>query len=171
MYQNKETSKFNCKNKAHVISEILYIASNALSSQSIYPLSNFYLNLAKYLNNDFHSYDTLRAENFYKVENFTAAKKIYNNLSKKGKAFRWYSAKQLARIYLQEEKQDKALETVGVAYNNLKNKDIYETFDYAEFLKNNEKFKESIIYYSEIINLIKKDHPLYAESTEGRNCL
>ena len=26
--------------------------------QSIYPLSNFYLNLAKNLNEDFHSYDT-----------------------------------------------------------------------------------------------------------------
>ena len=59
---------FNCKNKEHVIAEILYIAANALSSQSIYSLSNFYLNLAKYLNENFHSYDTLLAENFYKIE-------------------------------------------------------------------------------------------------------
>ena len=63
-------------------------------------LSNFYLNLAKYLNEDFHSYDTLLAENFYKVDNFKKAKKIYNNLSKKGEAFNWYSSKQLARIYI-----------------------------------------------------------------------
>ena len=48
--KNKNILVFNCKNEAHVIAEILYIAANALSSQSIYPLSNFYLNLAKYLN-------------------------------------------------------------------------------------------------------------------------
>ena len=73
--QGNNTSSFNCKNKEHVIAEILYITSNALSSQSIYPLSDFYLNLAKYLNKDFHSYDTLLAENFYKVNNFEEAKK------------------------------------------------------------------------------------------------
>ena len=46
--QGNNTSNFNCKNKEHVVAEILYITSNALSSQSIFPLSNFYLNLAKY---------------------------------------------------------------------------------------------------------------------------
>ena len=106
-------------------------------------LSNFYLNLAKYLNEEFHSYDTLLAENFYKIDNFEEAKKIYENLGKKGKAFKWYASKQLARIYIQEENKDKALELISKAYNNLANKDIYETFDYAEFLKNNEKFEES----------------------------
>ena len=45
---------FDCQNIGHVIAEILYITSNALSSQSVYSLSNFYLNLAKYLNKDFH---------------------------------------------------------------------------------------------------------------------
>ena len=83
--KNKNISIFNCKNEAHVSAEILYITANALSSQSIYPLSNFYLNLAKFLNEDFHSYDTLLAENFYKIENFKEAKKIYNSLKKKGK--------------------------------------------------------------------------------------
>ena len=48
------------------------------------------------------------------------------------------------------------------------NKDIYDTFDYAEFLKNNEKFKQSIPLYTEIINQVSKKHPLYAESTDGR---
>ena len=32
---------FDCKKREHVIAEILYITANALSSQSIYPLSNF----------------------------------------------------------------------------------------------------------------------------------
>ena len=166
--QGKNIISFDCKNKGHVIAEMLYITSNALSSQSIYPLSNFYLNLSKYLNGEFYSYDTLLAENFYKVNNFKGAKEIYENLSKRGKAYKWYSSKQLARIYIQEENKVKAIELVSNSYNNLANKDIYETFDYAEFLKNNTKFKESIYYYTKVINEVKKNHPLYAESTDGR---
>ena len=166
--ENKNISIFNCKNEAHVSAEILYITANALSSQSIYPLSNFYLNLSKFLNEDFHSFDTLLGENFYKIENFKEAKKIYNSISKKGEAYSWYSAKQLARIYLQEEEKEKAIKILSDTYDNLLNKEIYETFDYAEFLKNNERFKESIKFYSEIISKVKKKHPLYAEATDGR---
>jgi tetratricopeptide (TPR) repeat protein len=110
----------------------------------------------------------LLAENFYKIDNYTEAKKIYESLSKKGKAFRWYSSKQLARIYIKEENKAKAQQVVSDAYNNFSNKDIYETFDYAEFLKNNEKFEDSIIYYTRVIDEVEKDHPLYAESTDGR---
>ena len=166
--QGNFISSFNCNNKGHVIAEILYITSNALTSQSIYSLSNFYLNLAKYLNEEFHSYDTLLAENFYKIENFEEAKKIYDNLEKKGKAFKWHASKELARIYIQEGNKDKALELVSKAYNNLDSKDLYETFDYAEFLKNNEKFKESIVYYTKVIDEVKKNHPLFVKSTDGR---
>ena len=44
---NKNIFKFDCKKEQHVVAEILYITANALSAQSIYSLSNFYLNLAK----------------------------------------------------------------------------------------------------------------------------
>ena len=159
---------FSCKNENQVIAEILYIAANILSSQSIYPLSNFYLNLAKYLNEDFHSFDTLVAENFYKLDNFENAKKIYKGLSKRGDTFKWHSTKQLSRILVQEGKKEKAIRLVSGVYKDLAYKEIYETFDFAEFLKNNEKFEDSIPYYTKIINRIKKDHPLYSEATDGR---
>ena len=166
--KNKNISVFNCQDTNHVIAEILYITANALSSQSIYVLSNFYLNLAKYLNKDFHSYDTLTAENFYQVDNLKKAKETYQSLSKKGKAFQWHASKQLAKILIQEEDLEKALEILSNAYDNLNYKDIHEIFDYAEFLKNNEKFEESILYYTKVIDKVKEDHPLYAESTDGR---
>ena len=166
--EDKNILAFNCKKKTNVAAEILYVAANVLSSQSMYSLSNFYLNLAKYLNEDFHSYDTLMAENFYKISNFKKAKKIYNNLSKKGKAFHWYSSKQLAKIFIESENKNEALKLIEKSYNNLVKKNIYETFDYAEFLKNNEKFKEAITFYTQVIKQIQKKHPLYAESTDGR---
>ena len=166
--KGNNTSNFNCKNKKHNIAEILYVTSNALSSQSIFPLSDFYLNLAKYLNQDFHSYDTLLAENFYNANNFVEAKKVYHNLGSKGKAFHWFSSKQLARIYAQEDNKEQALKLLSSAYKDLASKGIYETFDYAKFLKNNEKFEESIFYYDKVISKIKKNHPLYVEATDGR---
>ena len=166
--KNKNVLVFNCKKIEHVIAEILYITANVLSAQSLYSTSNFYLNLAKYLNTDFHSYDTLLAENFYKIDNFEKAKKIYNNLSKNGEAFNWYSSKQLARIFIKNEDKNEALKLLNNSYNSLINKEIYETFDYAEFFKNNEKFEKSIPLYTNIISLIDKSHPLYSEATDGR---
>ena len=41
-------------------------------------------------------------------------------------------------------------------------------YDYAKFLKSNDQFEKSIKYYTEILNEIDKDHPLYPKSTDGR---
>ena len=164
----KYNNLFDCKKENHVAAEILYITANALSSQSIYPLSNFYLSLAKYLNEDFYSFDTLLAENFYKTNNFASAKKVYRNLRKRGEAFKWHSTKQLARIFVQEEKKEEAIKLTSDSYKNLAVKEVYKTFDFAEFLKNNEKFDEAIIYYTNVLDSIKKNHPLYSEASDGR---
>jgi len=164
----KNIDAFDCRKEKHVAAEILYITANALSSQSLYSLSNFYLNLAKFLNEDFHSFETLLAENFYKTDNFEDAKKIYKNLSKRGEAFKWYSTKQLARIFIQEKKTKDAIKLTSSVYKDLINKEVYETFDFAEFLKNNEKFQESIFHYTAVLKNIKSKHPLYPKATDGR---
>ena len=159
---------FDCKNQSHIAAEILYISANALSSESIYQLSNFYLNLSMYLNDKFHTFNTLLAENFYKIENFSKAKKIYKKMRNYGAAFKWYSNKQISRILIKEEKIDQSIKIIDKAFKELPDKGIYETFDYAEFLKNNERFENSIKYYSMILNKIKKDHPLYSEVKDSR---
>ena len=164
----KNIDAFDCRKEKHVAAEILYITANALSSQSLYSLSNFYLNLAKFLNEDFHSFETLLAENFYKTNNFEDAKKINKNLSKRGEAFKWYSTKQLARIFIQEKKTKDAIKLTSSVYKDLINKEVYETFDFAEFLKNNEKFQESIFHYTAVLKNIKNKHPLYPKATDGR---
>jgi Flp pilus assembly protein TadD len=164
----KKINTFDCKKESHIAAEILYITANALSSQLIYPSSNFYLNLAKFLNENFDSFNILLAENFYKIDNFKKAKKIYRNLSQKGEAFKWYSSKQIARILVREEDKEKAVKFISDAYKDLNVKEVYEIFDFAEFLKNNEKFEKSIIYYTDILNLINQNHPLYSEATDGR---
>ncbi len=161
-------SNFNCQDLSNIVAEIFYITANALSSQQIYTFSNFYLNLSIYLNDKFFSFNSLLAENFYKTDNFVQAKKIYKEMGKQGEAFFWYSAKQNAKIYIEEGKEEKALKLISSSYEKLLEKNIYVMFDYAKFLKNNDQFKDSIRLYTQIINVIKKDHPLYPKAKDGR---
>ena len=159
---------FDCNNESHIAAEILFISASALSSQSLYYSSNFYLNLAKYLNKEFQAYISLEAENFYNVEDFAKAKNSYKKLTNYGEAFKWYSYKQISKILIQEKKEDLSIKLLSKAYNELHSKGLYEIFDYAEFLKNNEKFKESIKFYSEILDSINQSHPLFPEVTDSR---
>ena len=46
-----------------------------LSTQGIYSQSNFYINLSKYLNQNFFSYNTLLAENFVMVRKLSKSEK------------------------------------------------------------------------------------------------
>ena len=62
--------QFDCRKSNHIIAEILYIIANGLSSQSNYIASNFYLNLAKYLNPNFFSFEIRYAENFEILDQF-----------------------------------------------------------------------------------------------------
>ena len=139
--------------------EIIYITANALSSQSIYILSNFYLNLSKYLNADFNLFNTLLAENYYKIEDYDNSKKLiifYLRMEKRKMVFN----KQISRILILENDKEGSLKLLQKAYKELDKKDIYATFDYAEFLKNTERFEESIDYYT-IALKVDKDHPLF----------
>ena len=81
---------------------------------------------------------------------------------------KWYSSKQISRILIVEDEKEKSLKLFRRAYNELGLKGIYETFDYAEFLKNNEEFEKSIKYYSRILDQINRNHPLFPEVTDGR---
>jgi len=161
-------NQFDCRNSAHVIAEILYIVASGLASQQNYITSNFYLNLAKYLNPNFISYETLYAENLSIINKYEKAKKIYKEIQKYGSTYSWYGSKQIAAILTKQEKKKEAVIFLEKTFKKIKNPTTYEIFDYAEFLKNNEKYKESIKYYSNVINKIDKKHALYGQVLDGR---
>ena len=157
---------FNCKNSNDVVAEIFYILANALSSQEKYKLSNFYINLSKFLNPNFLSYDTLLAENFIVLNRYDRAKKIYKNLFKVGSVYKWYASKRIAMIMDEKENSDSVKFLSGI-YKNIK-PGIYETFDFANFLRNKENYKEAIDLYSDILLKIDRNHKLYPEILERR---
>jgi|TARA_B110000914_G_C15485958_1_gene458056 tetratricopeptide (TPR) repeat protein len=166
--KQKISDQFDCKKTNHIIAEILYITANSLSSQKNYITSNFYLNLAKYLNPNFTSYDNLYAENFDVLKKYPEAINIYKKIEKKGSNYSWHASKQITSVLKKQKKEEEAMDYLKDSFLKIKNPKIYEIFDYAEFLKNNEIYKESINYYSEIINLIDKKHNLYGQVLDGR---
>ena len=69
-------------------------------------MSNFYLNLSKYLNNDFLFFDTLLCLKILFKQTITINKQIYSNLEKKGSVLNWYASKQKSKILIAENDRD-----------------------------------------------------------------
>ena len=167
--RNNAGNDFNCKNIAHINGELFYIISNVLSSREMYSRSNFYLHLAKYLNPNFTSYDVLYAENLFFDKNYLRSKNVYKKIiNNDGEIYQWHSAKQLAVILSNEDKEKASITLMEDSFKKIKNPTVQEMYEYASFLKNNEKFSEAIGYYSKILNLINKDNALYPKVTDGR---
>jgi len=89
-------------------------------------------------------------------------------MQKHGSIYNWHASKQIAIILIRQEKKKEAISFLEKSFQKIKYPTMYEIFDYAEFLKNNEKFKESIKYYSKVINIIDKKHDLYGQILDGR---
>ncbi len=162
----KNKNQFNCENSENILAEIFYVLANALSSQTDYKSSNFYINLAKFLNPNFLSYNTLLAENYRILKKNSSSKKIYKKLSKIGDTYRWYSAKEIIKI-MKNEKEDNYINFLAETYRSI-NPDIYDTFDMANFLRTEEKYERSIELYSELLSKTSKDHKLYPALLERR---
>jgi len=126
------------------------------------------LNLAKYLNSNFLSLETLNAENFEAIKQYSKAKNIYKKIKKIGSSYSWYASKRISFILKKQEKKDEAIKYLKDSFLKIKDPKIYEIFDYAIFLKNNEQYQDSIKYYSKLFSLIDKDHNLYSKALDGR---
>ena len=161
-------NKFDCKNNLHVIAELFYLVSNALSSQKFYSVSNFYINLAKFLNPDFISYNILFAENHNFIEKNEEAKKIYNKVKNYGDIYHWFANKEIANIYIINERQQEGVKLLRQAFNKLLKPNIYQKLEFADYLKNNDKHNNAIKLYTEILKEIDINHPMYPQVTDGR---
>ena len=166
--QNYLQNNFDCKDVSNIIAELFYITANALSTQGLYSASNFYINLAKYLNQNFFSYNTLLAENFMMIEDYEKAKEIYLLLKKFGEYYSWHSSKQIALLRTKNSETNQTIKVLENSYKNLNSPNLYQTYDLAQFLKNNQKFDKSINYYSKVLLNLSKSHELYAKAKDGR---
>ena len=163
----KNHNVFDCKNRNHIVAEILYVTANALSSQGYYELSNFYINLSKFLNPNFSSYDSLIAENFLILKKYEESKKVYKKLSNSGTVYKWFADRQTAFILDEQNKKKEAISFLTKSYEKIE-PDIYQIYDFANFLKDRKKYEKSIELYSKILSKIKKNHQLYPKVLDKR---
>ena len=68
---------------------------------------------------------------------------------------------------MDKQKKTDSINFVKKAYKDIK-PEIYQTYDFANFLRNKEKYDESIQLYSEILLKINSDHELYPGVLERR---
>jgi len=165
--ENKDRNnfEFDCANSSNIMAEIFYIYANALSSQGDYKLSNFYINLSKFLNPKFMSYDALLAENFFILKKNNQAKLFYEKLSKLGSTYKWYAAKKIS-VILDEENKD-SINFLSKSYNEIE-PGIYDTFDFANFLRGKEVYEKAINLYTQLLTKIEKSHELFPKILERR---
>ena len=161
-------NQFECKKINHVLAEIFYVTSNALAAESLFAMSNFYLNLAIYLNPNFISFKTLLAENFYLTKSYKNSNKIYYDIKRGGKVYNWHASKQIAKILTKNKKEKKGLVFLTKEFKAIKNPNPYQIYDFATFLKNSEKFKEAILLYNKVLEKVDNKHSLYSSVLEGR---
>ena len=95
-------------------------------------------------------------------------KKIYVLLKKFGENYNWYSSMQIALIDMEKLKTERVIVSLEKSYKNLNSPNVYQTYDFAQFLKNNEKFKKSISFYSNVLQNISQSHELYPKAKDGR---
>ena len=102
------------------------------------------------------------------IGNYKNANQIYSVLENIGETYSWYSAKQKELIKIENEEIEKALKVLEKNFKKIKNPDLYQIYDFANLLKNNEKFEKSIKYYSKVIGNISQSHELYPKAKDGR---
>ena len=157
------TKIFDCKNPEHLLSEFFYVIANLYSGEQLYNKSNFYLNLSIYFNPKFQINYVLLAENYLQMKEYKKSKKIYELFSKKNIIFYWHSVKRISLINSDLENETKALSFLIGNFNDIKDPNLKIIYDVANFYRSFGKFKESIDYYTKVINILDNKHPSYAD--------
>ena len=159
---------FNCQNPKDVIAEFFYILANLYSSEEDYKLSNFYLNISLFLNDQFLPNKALLAENYYYQKKYELSRNIYNSLKSIGPAYSWYSSKSISAILFDTEGKENSISNLENEFNLLKKRNFEHYYELANFYKDNKYFKKSITYYSLALQNIKQDHDLVSKILDRR---
>ena len=164
----KITNLFNCNKPKENISEILYVVANMYSTQKNYKLSNFYLQIALFLNDKFTPNKTLLAENYFYLKKYELAKKIYNSIKLIGPIYSWYANMSLAMVLSETDGKKYSTSFLTKKFNLISNPNLENYYEFANFLKDNEYHEDSIKYYSLALKKTDKNHFLLAKILDRR---
>jgi len=145
---------FSCKNHNDIVSEFLFLISNLYSSQDNFEKSNFFLNLANFLNPKFVFNLSLVAENHYFNGEYKKAKEILKNFKKEDNFYYWYRVKKEAQIIAKQRNKKESLNYITAEFNKIIKPNNKIIFDVGNFYKNSKNYKKAIKYYTIIIDTL-----------------
>jgi len=152
---------FSCKNSNDIISEFFFLVANLYSSEGDYEKSNFYLNIADYLNPKFKFNLSLLAENYYVNKNYARTLEILKNFNKKDEFYYWFKIKKEAQIIFKQQSEEASMDFINSKFRKIKDPSIKMILDVANFNKNAKKYKVAINYYDKILLKIDISSELY----------
>ena len=165
-FENKEFEKFgevfSCKDPEDIVGEFLFLIANINSSQGDYEKSNFYLNLALYLNPKFKFNLSLLSENYYFSKDYSKTLKILKSFNEKDELYYWFKLKKEAQIISQKENDEASADFINSNIKKIQNPPINIILDLANFNQRAKKFNVAIKYYNQIISKIDTNTKLYA---------
>ena len=162
--KQKEFQKvFSCKNSNDIVSEFLFLVANIYSTQEDYEKSNFYLNVAHFLNPKFKFNLSLLAENYYINKNYTKTLKVLKNFNNEDEVYYWFKIKKEAQIISKQKNEEASMNFINSKFKKIKSPSTKIIFDIANFNKNAKKYKVAIDYYDKILSKININTDLYAE--------
>ena len=162
--QFKEFNKiFSCNNHNDIVSEFLFLISNLYSSQNDFEKSNFYLNLANYLNPKFFLNISLLAENFYLNQEYEKVKKVLKIFDKKYEFYYWFRVKKETQIIINENGYEEGIDYISSKFKNLNEPNLKMVFDIANFYKNSKNYENAIKHYTEIITSLSDESEIKSD--------
>ena len=66
------------------------------------------------------------------------------------------------------ENDESAINLLNKSFNELENPTVKNYYDLANFYKDFQKYKKAIEYYTEVLNSINNEHPLYSKILHRR---
>ena len=154
---------FLCTNSNDIVSELFFLIANLYSSQNDYEKSNFYLNIANYLNPKFIFNLSLLAENYYLNNDYSNTLKTLKVFDKKHEFYYWFKLKKESQIILKKSDQETSLNFINKKFKEIKNPNIKFLFDIANMHKNAKRYIEAISFYDQILLKMDVNSDLYAE--------
>jgi len=160
---NKIKNFFNCKNPEDSLAEFFYVIANLYANEKNYRMSNFYLKISEFLNEDFLPNKALLAENFYFQKKYEPSKDIYEKLKSIGPTYSWHSAKSISKILLKEKGKKYSIKNLEKNFNLISNPNFEHYYEMANHYKDMEFYENSIKYYSLALKKINYDHFLVSK--------
>ena len=154
---------FSCTNSNDIVGELFFLVANLYSSQDDYEKSNFYLNIANYLNPKFTFNLSLLAENHYLNKDYANTLNTLEIFDKNDEFYYWFSLKKEAQIISKNFDEDASLNFINLKFEGIDSPNEKMIFDIANFNKNAKRYSEAIKYYDQILLNIDKNSELYAE--------